>query len=185
MRICIRQHAYSTFPAFMLILHWTILAGLVAIKGRRNEHGHQASPPRDPRKQRNLHLREPGDLPQREISLGDASQHRQSGRRRQWPQYRQRGGPSKENTGQSRTPPAQDGHGRCASTGEGKQRGTIHHTTTSPGRRPAAGERDTFECAGDGNRRPIEHRARVVRNCAQNSARRSLCRQRRANTNDG
>ena len=81
------------------------------------------------------------------------------------------------------------GFGRCASTSEGKQRGTIHHTTTSPDRRPAAGERDTFGCAGDGDLRPIEHRARVVLNCAQNSARRYLCRQRRcrhkrANAND-
>ena len=46
-------------------------ADLVANKGRRNEHGHKASPPRDPaesktpRTQRNLPVREPGGLPQR------------------------------------------------------------------------------------------------------------------------
>ena len=59
--------------------------------------------------------------------------------------------PTKENTGQSRTPPAQDGQSvsqglaRCASTSKGKQAGTIHHTPAPSDRRTAAGELQGFE----------------------------------------
>ena len=59
--------------------------------------------------------------------------------------------PTKENTGQSRTPPAQDGQSvsqglaRCASTSKGEQAGTIHHTPAPSDRRSTAGELQGFE----------------------------------------